>query len=312
MPPPLLVDIGANLTHRSLLPTEPHLTAAFEAGVQCIIITGTSVPDSRKAVKICHDFKGRGGMPKLFCTVGVHPHDAGRALTSHGGVDGVAKVLEKLIQENRDVVVAVGECGLDYDRNFSSHQDQEAIFNMHLRLAQKLDMPLFLHERDAYEAFVVHLDRFAAPSETNTDTSSPTKPLRGVVHCWTSGDTTHLQHYLSLGYHIGITGWVCDPKRGAALAAALPSIPRDKLMIETDAPFLIPRNAPKSSRRGGGQKVNEPVLLPYVAKRVAELYGVGVGEVAEWTNTNVKDLFGIELGEGNVMGDSEEVVGVDR
>ena len=199
-------------------------------------------------------------------------------------------------QNNRDVVVAVGECGLDYDRNFSSHEDQQTIFRLQLRLAQKLNMPLFFHERAAHDAFVLQV-------EHHFESNKNAPKLHGVVHCFTSGQAAHLSRYLEFGFCIGITGWVCNTKGGSQLAEIISSVPRDRIMIETDAPYLIPRNAPKSARRKG-LKVNEPRLLPYVASKVAELYGVKVTEVAQWTNQNVQNLFGIQI-EGNVDGETE-------
>ncbi|KAJ3055504.1 hypothetical protein HK097_010279 [Rhizophlyctis rosea] len=254
---------------------------------------------------MCRQFNGKEvdePLPKLFCTVGIHPHEATRAVQSHSDTDAIAKELEHLIQANRDVVVAVGECGLDFDRNFSSHSDQKIIFALHLRLAQKLNMPLFFHERSAHDAFIAQIHHH---KETHKNQSLP----RGVVHCFTSGELSHLYAYLDLGFYIGITGWVCDSKRGAPLMEIVPSIPKDRIMIETDAPYLIPRNAPKSARRKGA-KVNEPRLLPYVASKVAELYRVEVGEISRWTIQNVERLFGIPVND-NVALDTNGAEGQD-
>ncbi|KAJ3296351.1 hypothetical protein HK104_001667 [Borealophlyctis nickersoniae] len=298
--PPTLVDIGANLTHHSLHPTLPILTEAYNAGVQHIIITGTSVNESAKAIELCRRFapggkdfcvgeNGRRLLPSLYCTVGIHPHEAGRAVEHSGAVD-TKKALLDLIQKNRDIVVAVGECGLDYNRNFSSHHDQDSILTLQLDIARELNMPLFLHERDAFDPFVAILER--TPSSFHT--SHPWPSLRGVVHCFTSGNPTHLARYLSLGFHIGITGWVSDTQRGANLQSVMGTIPLDRLMIETDAPFLIPRNAPKSARRGKSGGINKPHLLTYVAEKVAECYGIGLAEIAKHTTNNAAELFGLD------------------
>src|SRR5262249_4358658 len=145
-------------------------------------------------------------------------------------------------------VRAVGECGLDFNRDFSPRPVQERWFAAQLALAAALDKPVFLHERDAHARFVAILKE--AP------------PVRGVVHCFT-GTRAELDVYLEMGLHIGITGWICDERRGAGLAALVRHVPLDRLLVETDAPFLVPRDLrPRPAH-------NEPAFLPHIAQTVA-------------------------------------------
>ncbi|KAJ3140825.1 hypothetical protein HK100_008996 [Physocladia obscura] len=282
-PPPdcgPIIDIGANLSHRpfdeSTLPDV--LRRAKTANVSHIIITGTNLKASKDAVAICRkynaNFDANHPYPRLYCTVGVHPHDASKALQSPHIVDE----LETLIISSKDVVVAVGECGLDFDRNFSTPKDQEDMFLKQCRLSQKLEMPLFLHERSAHERFMEIVK--IVNSETAVIGS---KNLFGVVHCYTGETELHLSACLAAGFHIGITGWVTDerPGRGAGLASIVNKVPLDRLMIETDAPFLKPRNV-KPAPPGC-----EPELLGYVAVKLAELYGVDA-KVATETTENLR------------------------
>ncbi|KAJ3065271.1 hypothetical protein HDU98_011349 [Podochytrium sp. JEL0797] len=284
-PPPNcgpLIDIGANLSHHPFtLDTLPaYLRAAKLANVVHVMLTGTNLKSSREAVQMCRHFNAMEGdeFPKLSCTVGVHPHDASRALED---VDIMAK-LEELIVNNFDLVVAVGECGLDFDRNFSTPEDQRTMFYNQCRLAVKLEMPLFLHERSA------HLDFMEIVNTVNAE-NSVDKKLRGVAHCYTGETEDHLNAVLDAGFHVGITGWVCDdrPGRGGGLASIVNKIPLDRLMIETDAPFLLPRNIKPAP------KVCEPALVGFVALKLAELFGVGVEEIGAASTRNARQLFGL-------------------
>ena len=172
---------------------------------------------------------------------------------------------------NNKQVIAIGECGLDYNRDFSPRDIQRNIFSRQLKLAEQLDLPVYLHERDASEDMLSILQ---------------SHKVRGVLHCFT-GDEDALKHYLALGLYIGITGWVCDERRGEALQQLIPSIPLERLLIETDAPFLIPRTItpkPKSRR-------NEPCYLPYVCQTIADLKGLEFATVAKQTTLNFQQLF---------------------
>ncbi len=252
-----LVDIGANLAHRSFREDLPAVLArARAAGVGTVMVTGTSVQASRRALELA---TAEG----LHCTAGIHPHEA-----SQWG-PWATDALRELHASPR--VVAVGECGLDYDRDFSPRPAQRAAFAAQLGLAAELGKPVFLHERAA------HADFLAMVKEARP---------RGVVHCFT-GQAAALEAYLELGLHIGITGWIADDRRGAHLRPLLARVPRDRLMIETDAPFLTP--APKKGR-------NEPAFLADVLAAVARALGRPVEEVARDTTATARALFGLRAG----------------
>ncbi|KAI8809303.1 hypothetical protein BJ742DRAFT_708910 [Cladochytrium replicatum] len=273
----MFVDIGTNLTHKSFTSAEHGgvegvLERARKANVGILIITGTSVKESEHAIELCRRYNGQReakGYPRLYSTVGVHPHDADR----HINLPDIDKKLKKLILDNSDVVCAVGECGLDFDRNFSTPENQERMFSVQLKIAAEVRLPLFLHERSAKDKF------------TQLVTPYIEKGVSGVVHCAT--DVSAIPSYLSMGFYVGITGWVCDERRGVDLADLVKTLPKHQLMIETDAPFLAPRNAPFKIRN------NEPQWLGFVAAKVAEMRGETVEEVAGWSTTNAEELFKI-------------------
>ena len=257
-----LVDIGANLTHDSFDSDRDAVVERAKAvGVDWFIITGASESGSIAAAKLAAE------STDIFrATAGVHPHHA-----TEWSPDVEATMTELLADS---LVVAVGECGLDYFRNFSPVDAQRQAFNAQLEIAKRIGKPLFLHQRDAHDDFVdilsPHLDDLAG----------------GIAHCFT-GDESMLDAYLDLGLHIGITGWVCDERRGQHLKALLPRIPLDRLMIETDAPYLMPRTLrpkPKSRR-------NEPAYLPEVLRVVAENRNETAAEIAAATTENARRLF---------------------
>ncbi|TPX39195.1 hypothetical protein SeMB42_g06416 [Synchytrium endobioticum] len=277
-PPPNygeVIDIGCNLTNKAfhkLLPDT--LYRAFNTGVSHIILTGTSVKASRDAIEMVRKWKGSEGIPTLACTVGVHPHDSGRAIQDGGCV----AELRDLIQENRDIVVAVGECGLDFDRMFSTVEEQETLFIHQLKLAQEFTLPLFLHTRGAHSRFLQLLA-----------TEYTQRPCRGVVHCYTDEDVDRMKSYVELGLYIGFTGWICDlrPGRGGNMQEIVKRVPSDRYMVETDAPFLMPRNKP--GRNGSG--TCEPHDIVYVVERVAEWRNMDPHQIARESTTNAKTLF---------------------
>lgn len=258
------IDIGINLTHRQFqADRESVLKQAIDAGVCSLILTGTSVRESRQAAACA---AGRPGL--LYATAGVHPHDAKSCNAN------TINELRTLCAQPQ--VVAVGECGLDYDRDFSPRDVQRKWFTAQIQLAEELDMPLFLHERAAFQDFYDLLKQF------------PRRAEKSVVHCFT-GNRKALLAYLELGCSIGITGWICDERRGEQLRALVKYIPKDKLMIETDAPFLIPRNLtprPKSNR-------NEPKYLPHIAAEIAKCRGEETTELAAYTTANSKKFFAL-------------------
>jgi TatD DNase family protein len=257
-----LVDIGANLTNKAFRHDFAEVLArARAAGVGPIVVTGTSVEGSAGAADLA-------AAHALFATAGIHPHHAKDARPE--SMDELRALLR------RPEVVAVGECGLDFNRNFSPAAEQRLCFEAQLRLAAELDKPVFLHERDASADFLAIL-REHRPS------------LRGgVVHCFT-GTGVDLEAYLGLDLHIGITGWICDERRGLHLRELVGTIPRDRLMIETDAPYLLPRTLapPPRDRR------NEPAFLPAVLTTLAAALGRPAAAVASETTATARAFFGI-------------------
>lgn len=259
-----LIDIGANLTHESFAEDfEEVVERAVAAGLAHIMLTGTDLETSRAALDLARQ------RPGLFSsTVGLHPHVAAEA------DDATLEQLASLVAA--DEVVAIGETGLDYFRNFSPKEDQLRVFEALLELAVSSGKPLFLHQREAHEDFLPLLRRFRE------------RIAGGVVHCFTDSRQA-LEDYLELDMYIGITGWICDERRGQDLQDSVQLIPDDRLLIETDAPYLLPRTLrpkPKSRR-------NEPAWLTAVLEKVADCRQQSVEELAELTTRNAVALFGL-------------------
>lgn len=262
--PGQLIDIGVNLMHKQYdADREEVLNKAMKENVVPLIITGTNVKESQKALSFAKEHEGN-----VYCTAGVHPHDAKTCKS-----DTIAQLKQMAKQPQ---VCAIGECGLDYDRDFSPREVQRDWFEKQVILAEELNMPLFLHERSAFEDFISIL------SEHKEICS------RSVVHCFT-GTGKELQNYVAMGCYIGITGWICDERRGQQLRTLVKMIPLSKLMIETDAPFLFPRNMTSKGKNGR----NEPVYLRHIVKDIAKCMGRKEEEVAEATTENAKNFFGI-------------------
>lgn len=262
-----LIDIGANLTHDSFdADRDDIMERAATAGVNRMIVTGTTVEASLHALQLARDCPRR-----LFATAGVHPHHADE-------VDGEAvSALKSLVAEPE--VVAVGECGLDFFRDYSPRDAQRRAFEAQLRIAAETGKPVFLHQRDAHDPFVSLLREYL-PEITG-----------GVAHCFT-GNRQELEEYLELGLHIGITGWICDERRGDSLRDAVRYLPLDRVLIETDAPYLLPRDLPEkpSGRR------NEPSVLPHILDTLARHMQQETGVVARATTANAERLFGLPAG----------------
>lgn len=259
---PVLVDIGVNLTHKQFRADLPDvIERAVAAGVAHMIVTGLTAPLSREALELARS------RPEILCsTAGVHPHNA------RDFAAGARDTLRELLRSPE--VVAVGECGLDYERDFSPRPEQRSAFEAQLALAGELKKPVFLHQRGAAEDFSRILRNAQA------------RLAGGVVHCFT-GDAAELELYLELGLCIGITGFICDERRGTHLRELVRSIPPDRLMVETDAPFLLPRDLRLKDRR------NEPAHLPHVARAVARHTGRDEAEVRRTTTETAFQLFGL-------------------
>ena len=261
-----LIDIGANLTHESFAHDYDQVIAeAKEAAVHHIILTGTDLETSIAAAALASKSAGFH-----TSTAGFHPHVAGTMDEA-----GFAKI-HQICQQPE--VIAVGETGLDYNRNFSTKADQLKAFEQHLEIAVELKLPLFLHQREAHDDFFELLKRYRP------------NIVGGVVHCFTDNERA-LRDYLELDMYIGITGWVCDERRGLELQDLVPLIPMNRLLIETDAPYLLPRclrPKPKSRR-------NEPKYLLEVAKKIADCCELGINDIANETTHNAKNLFNLQV-----------------
>jgi TatD DNase family protein len=261
-----LVDIGANLTSPAFRDDLPAVMArAAEAGVATMVVTGGDLETSQQGAALAE----RHGA--LYATAGVHPHHAGEVLAA-----GTAWMDELRALARRPRVVALGECGLDFFRNFSGRDQQLACFEAQLTLAGELAMPVFLHERDAHRELLAMIK--------NHRRYLP----RAVVHCFT-GMRAELDAYLALDLHIGITGWICDERRGRHLPELVAAVPADRLMIETDAPYLLPRTLPNPPR----SRRNEPAFLGYVLRAVAAARGESPEETARATTATARRFFGL-------------------
>ncbi len=264
-----LIDIGVNLTHPSFARDLPGvLERARAAGVAQLVLTGTDLAESEAALGLCRALDESGRY--LFCTAGIHPHDA-----SQWSAESAA-ALKALHGDPR--VRAVGECGLDFNRDFSPRPQQERVLEEQLQLAVDSGLPVFLHERDASERLVEILQPFRD------------RLSAAVVHCFT-GERRALYAYLDLDLHIGITGWICDERRGTHLHPLVRDIPRDRLMLESDAPYLLPRTLRPKPRSGH----NEPAFLGEVLREVARHRGEPEAELAALTSINARAFFGLPL-----------------
>jgi TatD DNase family protein len=252
-------DIGVNLFSKQFEHDRIGvLQRSALAGVSQLVLIGSDLAESSQNIAFCRQHSG------CFSTAGVHPHQA-------ANVD--SDWLSQLTQLLRNAeVVAVGECGLDFNRDFSPRAVQQQVFAEQLQLAKQGTKPVYLHQRDAFDTQLGMLKEHGI--------------THGVAHCFT-GDSRQLKAWLDLGLHIGITGWLCDERRGDALRQALHYIPLDRLLLETDAPYLLPRDlSPKPASRR-----NEPAFLPHLAKTVAQLRQLNLHQLAGQTLANSRALF---------------------
>jgi len=258
-----LIDIGANLTHPELYNQLDKIVENLKAAnIKKVIITSSNLGDTKTALDIINLY------PDLFyTTIGFHPHNA---------KDFSLEDIDKIHEYGKDKkIVAIGECGLDYYREYSTKEQQIYCFEEQLSIAESLKLPLFLHERHAHKDFTKILK------------SHINKIKNCVVHCFT-GTENELKVYLDMGCYIGITGWISDTNRGKHLHDLLEYIPEDRLMIETDAPYLIPHNLP--FKHNG---INEPSFLNFVAQTIAECLNKDINVIKEVTYNNTKKFFSI-------------------
>ena len=260
-----MFDIGLNLTSSQFAKDRDEVVArAFDAEVKGLLLTGTNLHESEQVQLLAQRYQ------HCWATAGIHPHDSSQ------WTEESAETLYRLAKTAE--VVAIGECGLDFNRNFSTPDEQEKAFSAQLALAAELEMPVFMHCRDAHERFLALLDPWLD------------KLPGAVLHCFT-GSRQEASDCLSRGLYLGITGWVCDERRGLELRELLPLIPADRLLFETDAPYLLPRDiTPKPSSRR-----NEPAYLGHIVACVAQWRGEDPHWLSAQTDDNVRKLFRINF-----------------
>lgn len=282
----IVIDVGANLTNKKYSrDLDSVIQRAKDSGVKKIMVTGTSVKASKEALRLTRIYPGY-----LYSTAGIHPHDA-KSYTDESWEE-----LKRLAQ-NRECV-AIGECGLDYNRNFSEPEDQRKVFRKHIEAAIELQKPLFVHERDAHEDLINILDEY----------KDKMPPI--LIHCFT-GSSEHALTYINRGYYIGLTGYLCKDKsdNGVRKLLADGSIPLSRLVVETDAPFMYPNTRasklPQHVKDGLTERSmtflqryctfqrNEPCSLPAIVEMIAAFMNQKPEDVALSTSFNAMKLFGL-------------------
>lgn len=254
-----MFDIGPNLCNKQFdIDLKTVLLNAKKQQVEHLLLTSTDKTSFLKNIDIISKYHT---IISMKTTYGLHPHNAKHYLNFFKEFD-----INVIHQE----VKAIGEFGLDYFRLISSREEQIKTMELFLEKATLYPhLPLFLHERDAFEDF------YSLIKETTS---------KGVVHCFT-GSLDNVKKYLDLGLYIGITGWISDSRRNDELLTAVKYIPMDKLLIETDCPYLSPKNVIKNIRR------NEPQYLPHVAMSISTIKNIPVNTVIEKTTQNSLALF---------------------
>ncbi|MDA8415411.1 MAG: YchF/TatD family DNA exonuclease [Desulfobacteraceae bacterium] len=254
-----LIDSHAHIYYRDYaVDFDAMLQRAADAGVDAMLVVGTDIESSRESVELAEKH------PQLYAAVGIHPHDAGRV------TDACYDVIRNLALSSAKVV-AIGEIGLDFYRDRSPRDAQERVFRTFLRMANDLDKPVIIHDRDAHRQV---LDCLIAEGTQ-----------RGVLHCF-SGDAAMAAEALTMGLYISIPGTVTYPSN-EALRDVVRAVSIDRMLVETDCPYLAP--VPYRGKR------NEPAYVRLAAERVAEVKGLSLGDVARITTKNVRDLFGIRF-----------------
>ena len=270
-----MIDICVNLLNRQLqADREGILRRAEAAGIEGVVLCSTDLAMVTANIALCTN-PISAKILQYRTTAGVHPHDAS---TWH--LDSQAQLMEFA---RNPYVCAIGECGLDFNRNFSTQKEQIFAFQEQIEVAIAADKPLFVHDRESNGKV---LELLAKPNLPPT-----------VIHCFT-GSEKELRGYLEAGFYIGITGWICDRKRGEKLRSMVKKIPLDKLLVETDAPFLRPQTAPLDFASTHGiaakwKKRNEPALLGWVVKEIASQRQESFSKIAEASSNNAKLLFSI-------------------
>lgn len=274
-----VIDIGVNLAHKTFLENwEEVVQRSINAGVDTLMLTGTSLKSSGALLEMAKEWFEKTGTPNLWVTVGVHPHEAKR-WDKQGGYS-VAKMKELL---QHPFAVAVGEIGLDYARNFSEPSVQRRAFRRQLELAVELGLPVFAHEREAHSDFNTIVDQVHDSMCTNGK-----KMPSIVVHCFTGTENEAFQ-YIQRGYFLGFSGIICKHERGASLRELLPHLPVHKLMVETDAPFMGWKM--ESRNKENGMLSSEPADCMAVAIRIGKVMGMKKKRICDLTTRTAATFF---------------------
>ena len=277
-----MIDICVNLQNSQFGNDRSELLErSAQAGITGILACATDLDMVSANQVLCEYAENEKNWPQLLTTAGVHPHDA------QIWKDRDSERLRELSQHR--LVAAIGECGLDFNRNFSEPAAQRRAFQAQIEVASETTLPLFVHDRDS-QGEVLHW------------LTQPIRPPSIIVHCFT-GSADELDNYLKADCYIGITGWLCDEARGGALRELVPLIPDNRIMIEADGPFLRPHNAPENARLFPDtlaalkkyRRRNEPALLPFVLNRLAELRRQSPQELAQRCSANAQRLFGFDM-----------------
>ncbi|WP_351018941.1 TatD family hydrolase [Shewanella sp. AC91-MNA-CIBAN-0169] len=256
------IDIAVNLlSDRLKHDIDTIINDAAKHHVSPLIVIGSDLDESSDSISLCQQYP-----QQLYCTTGVHPHHA-----SSWDQHSKARLTQLAKQ---DTVVAIGECGLDYNRDFSPRPVQRKVFAAQLELACELNMPVLMHCREAHSDFIAIVNEYRAHLPN------------ALLHCFT-GSKDELIECLAADLYIGITGWICDERRGQDLAQLVPLIPNHRIMAETDSPYLLPRSMrpkPKSSK-------NLPQYLPYIVEYMANLRQQSVQSLAQECYKNSCEFF---------------------
>lgn len=254
-----LIDTHCHLTFEPLAgDVENVLARSRAAGVIGWITVGTDTQQNQKAVELADKFEN------MYATIGIHPHDA-KNVTAEDLAE-----LKKLAQNVK--VVAIGETGLDFHYNYSKQQTQTRAFARQLKIARELNLPVIVHSREAFDETIDILEQFGSGLK------------KVVFHCF-SGSAQQAKIALDYGFYISFTG-VVTFKNAEAVRQAAKIVPLDRLMIETDCPYMSPEPMRK-------QKVNEPALMLHTARCLAELKGLDLADFAEVTTATSRAFFGL-------------------
>ena len=258
-----MIDIGVNLFHDNFPHPEKIISSAVAADIKAILIITSEEEDYYQNLQFCKNLSNN--QIELLTTIGLHPHRA------QDKTDWIARTLKSLNSGDKKLIKAIGECGLDYYRMISPKEIQIKEFEKQILLSQDYDLPLYLHERSAIDDMLSMISNLKQ---------------KKIIHCFTGGPEAAYQ-YLKQDCFFGISSWLCDPRRNQDLINAIKIIPLEKIMLETDSPYLLPPAYYKKFK----QKINEPRFLSIIADKIAEIKNIPVNQVIDTTTQNSNCFF---------------------